>query len=612
MHINHWLRITLFVTIFLSPAMMKAQTAACKDTAEHRRLAEAMWAATAGDNPEKVYKAAQTFQKHADEEGDLEGHYNAWMCGVAFNLDRVNIHDAYHIAVALKNDLKNITGGREEQYLGPCMMGQVYNICGNVPAAIKEFEEAINLIKGTRYEKTTLYSLYMALAHLTLSSDPDQSMRWIEEEIKVLNQHKQWPVYTKAIAAAYAIKAIIYFKKKDYDNFRYWHEKAVSVSNDKIDGYTGVFMTYANIYKKAVDGHLKEALAAADSVQSVKERYNLKCNLYLYAGDKDQAFNTQREWMLLNDSVTGAMMAENVVQSEEEIRIMKDQQETTRIAIVILIICIILAILFIALMFINIRTRRRYNKQLKEKNEELGVAYKKVTVADEMKSEFIRNVSHEIRTPLNIINGFSEVLTNEEYTFEPLERHGIAVAIGQNTRKITSLVNKMLALANDSSKDLLKDVEETNAVSICQQALSNMPETDSEKIKVVFDDQTGGDTMLTTNSDSLLQMLGYLLENAVKFTDQGQITLMVKNGEQDGKRLMQFFVEDTGCGIPADKIDKIFERFMKVDEFKEGLGLGLAYCHETAIKLGGSLVLDHTSDQGTTFLLSLPKTTNNN
>ena len=135
-----------------------------------------------------------------------------------------------------------------------------------------------------------------------------------------------------------------------------------------------------------------------------------------------------------------------------------------------------------------------------------------------------------------------------------------------------------------------------------------MPETDSDKIKVVFIDQTDGDSMLVTHSDSLLQMLGYILENAVKFTEQGHITLMVKNGEKDGKKQMQFFVEDTGCGIPADKIDKIFERFMKVDEFKEGLGLGLAYCYETAIKLGGSLVLEQTSDQGTTFLLSLPKT----
>lgn len=612
MRINHWLRITFFAAILLSPAILKAQTATCKDTAEHRRLNNAMWNAAKGDDAQKVYLAAQAYQKHADQEGDLEAHYNAWMCGVAYNLDRMNIRDAYHIAVSLKNDLKNITGGKEEQYLGSSMMGQVYNICGNVPGAIEEFKEAISLIKGTRYEETTLHSLYMGLAHLTLTSDPDQSLQWIEEDIKVLKEHQQWTAYNKGMAAAYAIKSIIYFKKKEYDQFRYWYDQTISVSNDKPDGYSGIFLSYANIYKNAIDGHIEEALAAADSVQSVKERYLIKCDLYLYAGDKDQAFNTQHELMILNDSVTGTMMAENIEQSEQEIQIMRSQQKTTRLAIIILIISIVLAILFIALMFVYVHTRLRYNQRLKDKNQELRAAYRYVTAADQMKTDFIRNVSHEIRTPLNIINGFTEVLTNEEYALEPHERRIIAVNISQNTRQITSLINKMLALANENTKDLLKEAEDTNAVSICQRAILDMPETDSDKIEVIFNDLTEGDVVLCTNSDSLLQMLGYLLENAVKFTEHGQIILTVRNEEKDGRKWMNFTIEDTGCGISADKVDKIFERFMKGDEFREGLGLGLAYCHETATKLGGSLVLDHTSNQGTAFLLSLPKTTDIN
>ena len=69
---------------------------------------------------------------------------------------------------------------------------------------------------------------------------------------------------------------------------------------------------------------------------------------------------------------------------------------------------------------------------------------------------------------------------------------------------------------------------------------------------------------------------------------------------------MWFTVEDTGCGIPSDKVSSIFERFVKVDEFKQGLGLGLAYCYETAARLGGSLRLDHTSAAGTSFTLGLP------
>ena len=149
---------------------------------------------------------------------------------------------------------------------------------------------------------------------------------------------------------------------------------------------------------------------------------------------------------------------------------------------------------------------------------------------------------------------------------------------------------------------MLKDVEQTDAVDICQRAIAAMPQVDAEKIKVLFEDLTSGDAHLMTNGDSLLQMLDNILENAVKFTEKGYIRLTVEKNKEN----MVFTVEDTGCGIPADKVGTIFNRWVKVDEFKEGLGLGLAYCYETAQKLGGSLKLDHTSTEGTTFKLYLP------
>ena len=278
-------------------------------------------------------------------------------------------------------------------------------------------------------------------------------------------------------------------------------------------------------------------------------------------------------------------------------------QETARQMNIVLAVAVVLTILVIILMARNIMIRRRSRQRLLAKNEELRKANAKVMAADEMKTQFIRNVSHEIRTPLNIINGFAQVLTNEENTFEPAERHQIAEAVSTNTRQITSLVNKMLALANQNTEDLLKEVEETDALDICHKALQEMPSVDPERIKVELEDLTyGRGTTLCTNSDSLLQMLDNILENAVKFTEKGTIRLTLRN---DGK-MMWFTVEDTGCGIPEDKISTIFDRFMKVDEFKEGLGLGLAYCYETTKRLGGVLRLDHTSEAGTSFTLGLP------
>jgi signal transduction histidine kinase len=161
----------------------------------------------------------------------------------------------------------------------------------------------------------------------------------------------------------------------------------------------------------------------------------------------------------------------------------------------------------------------------------------------------------------------------------------------------------MLALANEHTKDLLKDVEETDALDICHKALSAMPPVNPDRVSLELVDQAEGHSKtLITNSDSLLQMLGNILENSAKFTDDGYIRLILSKD----KNYFHFTIEDTGCGIPSDKIGTIFNRFTKVDEFKEGLGLGLAYCHETVAKLGGTLVLNQTSAAGTTFTLSLP------
>ena len=181
------------------------------------------------------------------------------------------------------------------------------------------------------------------------------------------------------------------------------------------------------------------------------------------------------------------------------------------------------------------------------------------------------------------------------------ERGEVAKNITHSAYQITSLVNKMLAIANDSTKDLMAQATETDGIAICCKAIENMPVVDAEKVKVKMDDQTNGDVMLYTNGDSLLLMLSY-----VKFTEKGHIILKVRTEKQKGRKMMLFSVEDTGCGIPSDKVGTIFQRWVKADEFKEGLGLGLAYCWETAQKLGGELTLDQTSEAGTTFTLSLP------
>ena len=600
------LRLLVFVAAMMSVSQVSAQSLHCKDTLEHRKLQQAMWESCFQDKEQVVFDACLAYLNHAKADDDLLEASTSWVFGIMYSLGRMNISSAYHIAQGLKSDIEGSKYADEGRYFISNMMGHIYNTCGNIPGAEAEFLKSAEQIKGTQFERDGLSFIYLALAHVHLNNDLKQTLYWLDVTEKELMRHKDsWNFY-RCLADVYAIKAIVRFKQKDYAAFRQCIDKMDEAERLNKMPAGDLFTPYARIYKTLLDQGQDAALAEAEALPNLKEQYLLKCDIYRYIGDNEKAFMTQRELMHKRDSITGVMIVENMDRTEEEMELMRKSQKMAKMINYILFGIAILALLTIVLMARNILIRRKFNKQLMAKNQELKSAYKQVAAANEMKSEFIRNVSHEVRTPLNIINGFSQVLAEMGPDMGDKERGEVAKNITHSAYQITSLVNKMLAIANDSSKDLMAQATETDGVAICCKAIENMPVVDAEKVKVKMEDQTNGDVMLYTNGDSLLLMLSYILENAVKFTEKGHIILKVRTEKQKDRKMMLFSVEDTGCGIPSDKVGTIFQRWVKADEFTEGLGLGLAYCWETAQKLGGELTLDQTSEAGTTFTLSLP------
>ena len=606
MAINHWVRALLIVAALLTAPKVLAQQPHCKDSAEHIRLREAMWASCKQDSQQVVYDACMAYLAHAKEDGDMLEASSSWVCGIMYSLGKMNISSAYHIAQGLKADIMSGPYAEEGQYFISNMMGHVYNTCGNIPGAEAEFLKSAEQIKGTSFEVDGLAFIYLAIAHVHLNNSLKQTLHWLDVTEEELEKNKGSWNYYRCLADVYAIRAIVRFKQKNFDAFRQCIAKMDEAEKMNKVPSGDLFTPYARIYQTLLEKGSTQALAEADSLNNLKEQYLLKCDIYRYIGADDKAFLTQRELMHKRDSITGLMIAENIDRVEEEMELMRRSHKMGRLMNYVLVGAMVLLVLAIILLHRNILIRRKFSKRLIAKNEELRAAYKHVAAADEMKTEFIRNVSHEIRTPLNIINGFTQVLADQGSDMGDTERKAISNTIGNSTRQITSLVNKMLALANDSTKDLLSEVDMTDGLEICQKAIADMPDVDPNRIKVSLDDQTGGDKMLYTHGDSLLQMLGNILENSVKFTEEGHIILKVRTEKEKNRKMMFFTVEDTGCGIPSDKVGTIFQRWVKADEFKEGLGLGLAYCWETAQKLGGSLRLVETSEKGTTFELGLP------
>ena len=283
----------------------------------------------------------------------------------------------------------------------------------------------------------------------------------------------------------------------------------------------------------------------------------------------------------------------------------------------LLIISTLVAVgLFIIMMLIwwSARKLRNKNRELALRNSELKVASERAEASLKMKTDFIHQISHEIRTPLNVLSGFSQILTADHEVLDAETRHSINHRIVESTDRITNLVSKMLELSEASSETIIERDDEVTPARIADEAIAVVPVRGQQHIS--FDYQVAPDVqelMLKTNLKQATRTLQFLLGNARKFLHpqgmditQGTIRLLVSSSPND--RFVQFVVEDTGKGVPAEEAEHIFEEFVQLDEYYEGAGIGLTVARSIARRLGGDVVLDTTYTEGARFVFTLPKT----
>ena len=221
--------------------------------------------------------------------------------------------------------------------------------------------------------------------------------------------------------------------------------------------------------------------------------------------------------------------------------------------------------------------------------------------SDRLKSAFLANMSHEIRTPLNAIVGFSDILPMAQ---SEEERQQLIGLIKQNNAHLLRLFDDMVNMSKleaGSGNQLVKSTFSLKPLfdELAQQ-YAQSPQLGQVSIVVGVEDDT---LTVTTDRQRLREILNQYMNNAVKFTQQGSITM---GYEPLGDRL-RLYVKDTGKGIPADKCDdRLFERFVKVDEFIPGTGLGLSICRSLALNLGAKVGVASTLGEGSTFWVDLP------
>ena len=223
----------------------------------------------------------------------------------------------------------------------------------------------------------------------------------------------------------------------------------------------------------------------------------------------------------------------------------------------------------------------------------------KAREADKMKNAFIANMSHEIRTPLNAIVGFSRLITETDNDSEQQEYLTI---IDNNSSLLLQLINDILDFAKIESGTLNYNISYVDLKDICHEVYVSQSLKMTSDVALLYNGDMLPSVRLQTDAQRVEQVLLNLLSNAIKCTNQGFISLSYKL--EDG--FVRVSVTDTGIGIAREKQNAIFDRFVKLDEFRQGTGLGLSICKMIIEKLGGEIGVESEQGKGSCFWFTLP------
>lgn len=236
----------------------------------------------------------------------------------------------------------------------------------------------------------------------------------------------------------------------------------------------------------------------------------------------------------------------------------------------------------------------------KKMEEELILAKAHAEESNKLKSAFLANMSHEIRTPLNAIVGFSGLIVNEK---DENKRNKYVQVIESNNELLLKLIGDILDLSKVEAGSMEYTHSEFDLNKLMEDMNGTLQLRLDKKKQVVLSYKCGLEQcVIRSERNRLTQLVTNLVTNAIKFTEHGTINF----GYELRNDMLRFYVSDTGCGIPKEKQKDIFNRFIKLNDFKQGFGLGLPICKSIVNDLGGEIGVESEEGKGSTFWFTIP------
>ena len=492
-------------------------------------------------------------------------------------------------------------------------MGVVYYDIRQLEAATTAFEHSVRLLVEEKDSTGMLSGVYEGLCQTLdrrgmFQQELTYSEAWASHLSVLVGIHGTNNV-SPTFVSCYLARTAAYIGLKEFNEAHAALREAERYQHLGESKLTLYYVYEAHCRLALAQGHISEAIAYSDSTlmlgievdDKIKE---LRAEALMKAGRGVEAANIYRSLYIHKDTTYTRDMRTQLDELNTLFQVdeMEREQQASRTRALFIIGGLIIGGLLAFHVY-----RRIEDKKLKRLNEQLRKASEQAQESSRMKSEFIKNISHEIRTPLNILSGFSQVITSPNLDIDEKELHDMSKRINENTERITGLVNKMLELSDANSQTILMREDKVNAVETAAQASidAHMDEQQHISFNIDVSPEAKGRQLLT-NRKQLTRALKLLLDNAIKFTKQGEINVRLYADEETN--VFKYVVEDTGIGIPPAEAEHIFEEFVQLDEYIDGTGIGLTVARSIARRLGGDIVLDTHYKQGARFVLTLPLT----
>ena len=552
--------------------------------AKYKVLRDSMTHAFNDGDSARFYTHLTNLQNYQLELGDLHGYYTQRCNDIIFEMNRQKIFEAYTKAQILSKELreKKLT---KEMYMAVNMMGHINRYCGNKEAAKKCWYEVVEMMEKNGYYES-IPPIYMNIINVALDDDAQEALDLMDKAKEIAKKYAPDRVFDIETR-----KTLTYYNSGNIEKFLEGY-KAYKEGERK--GLSSVHGRSMEAYYLAATGQVDEAIEyakrelgdeGADAIPLIYER----------AGRWEEAYKSFKKESLIGDSIDNVVLTNSMQGIQEQVELYEAEKKAATLRTTALLGAVfMLTLLIIALVYI-VQSRKKHL-------EELRKAYNKAMESEKMKTAFIHNVSHEVRTPLNIITGFAQVIADPDLAGNPEERKRISTMMQKSTRQVTVLIDEIIGLSLIESTEKMPKEDNANINKMLRGLQIEYQDYVNASTTLNVETELPDDFTLTTNENMLRRILACLMDNAVKYTEKGKITLKAQQ-ENDQLKLT---VTDTGSGIPTEEAEHIFDRFVKLDNFKEGIGLGLPLSRRLAEQLGGKVELDTTYTDGAQFIVTLP------